>query len=378
MSKEATVPQEADFVGGCQDLSTNTFVEVLECVRDNTSFFCDQIFNRVITFDTETIQWDHVYSDMAMAPWVCPCVQAPNMPYANNWDSQLFKPAYIKIKSTMECCKPLPTGPGERCWGDLSLQERYERHAAEMTRRQDQSITRREEYTAAQALIHAKYDVEGELYPKATVDFKRSPNLEWKLTGAQKWGKESCDALGTLQCAYDKVFCESNAQITDVMMSPATCLKLKQSQDIADCIKNDNVGRVLSFSGPLGDQTPRPPSTRARLEFNIGGVNFWCVNEWYETCDEKGRKCRTPFIPDGKVVGMDLSGSPCSLQPIKLYGAIMDCDVLQPLQRYTKSWTQHDPSARFLMTQSAPLPVVLNANASFCMTVCAPEDFKSC
>jgi len=37
--------------------------------------------------------------------------------------------------------------------------------------------------------------------------------------------------------------------------------------------------------------------------------------------------------------------------------------------RFPKEWTEDDPSAHFLMTQSAPLPLLARPEATFCATV---------
>lgn len=359
-----------DFNELCQDLSTRRLAGLLECVRAETSFFCDVLFRDTLTFDTETIQWDRVYEDDTMAPFVCPCVQAPNIGGGRSWDSVLFAPAYVKYKTTINCCEALPRGPGEACWGDLTAKERFEAHVARELARHDKALTLREEWMAAKAIVDGHYTVEGEQYKAAKVDFKRESCLTWSLKGDQVWGKGSCDALGSLQSAYDKVFCESNAQITDVLMSPATCLKFKQSDDVkTDCCTGSNP--FLDTSGALADLTPRTDMNvaGARVEFIIGGVRFWCVNAYHTVCHADGSKTKENYIPDGKVIGLAL-GQDCGIQPIKLYGAIQDCGSLVAERRYTKTWEQPDPSAFFIMTQSAPLPVLLNPNASFCMTVC--------
>ena len=51
------------------------------------------------------------------------------------------------------------------------------------------------------------------------------------------------------------------------------------------------------------------------------------------------------------------------------HGAIRDNTALRALPRFPKMWDQEDPSVTFLMTQSAPLPVPREVNASFFATV---------
>jgi len=53
-----------------------------------------------------------------------------------------------------------------------------------------------------------------------------------------------------------------------------------------------------------------------------------------------------------------------AIDGVRCYGAIKDHDALIAVPYYPKSWEEEDPSVRFLMLQSAPLPVPTRINAS--------------
>lgn len=58
---------------------------------------------------------------------------------------------------------------------------------------------------------------------------------------------------------------------------------------------------------------------------------------------------------------------------MKAFGAILDTDSLEPADIYPKMWDNKDPSARFIMSQSAPLMIPVNPNATVKATpVAAP------
>lgn len=358
--------------------TTRTLGGILNCARpESDSFFCGTIFNRALTFDSEEIYWDRVYDtdQGAMAPFVCPCVQAPNIAVSQLQDTIAFTPAYIKIKSTINACKPLPMRVGERCWGDLTQRERFTLHLADHLVKHERMIERREEWMAASAIVYGKYIVEGELYKAQLVDFCRDEKLTYTVKESQKWTKESCEGLQALQEAYDLMFCIGDCETTDVMMNQYTWDKFKKTGDVKEHFRACCAGVPGAALGGVTPLTyePRPQGSNlrgARLVWQMGGVNFWVVNNFYWCVDKNGQRHKVSYIPDGKVVGLGLGADDCCLNPIKLYGAIQDCQVLQPLQRYQKTWEQEDPSACFVMTQSAPLPVVLNPNASFCIEVC--------
>jgi hypothetical protein len=55
-----------------------------------------------------------------------------------------------------------------------------------------------------------------------------------------------------------------------------------------------------------------------------------------------------------------------SVRGVRCFGAIQDFDAnLQALAMFPKMWRSDDPSATFIMTQSAPLMVPVNPNNTF-------------
>ena len=210
----------------CEDLTTRRLAGVLNQCKLENSFFCDVLFREQITFDTEAIQWDRVYNDHTMAPLVSPCTQAPLMGGMDSTDSVIFKPAYIKAKSQVGYCDPLPRQPGERCWGDLTERERFQLHLARTLQRHDESIKRREENMSARALIDAMLEMKSETYPSTIVDYRRHDDLDYD-SGLDLTSCDFKDVMDALQEAYNKVWCHSNALVTDLIMTRTLAQKLR-------------------------------------------------------------------------------------------------------------------------------------------------------
>lgn len=99
----------------------------------------------------------------------------------------------------------------------------------------------------------------------------------------------------------------------------------------------------------------------ARKVAEIGQFDIWVYQQFYTDADGNVIK----FMPDNTVI----MGSTVGAQGTRLYGAIQDVRVLQPLPRYPKMWISEDPSAEYMMTQSAPLPVLGWSEATFAATV---------
>jgi hypothetical protein len=93
---------------------------------------------------------------------------------------------------------------------------------------------------------------------------------------------------------------------------------------------------------------------------SLGGFNFYQYSSTYWNADGTVGK----FMPDYTVI----LGSPGGAQGIRCYGAILDKEI-RAASRYPKEWDEEDPAARFLMTQSAPLPLLGWPEATMCATV---------
>ena len=71
-----------------------------------------------------------------------------------------------------------------------------------------------------------------------------------------------------------------------------------------------------------------------------------------------------PLMPVDKV----LMGNPAA-RTQRQYGAIQDLDALASVPRFPSSWIKKDPSARFVMLQSVPLPSLHQVDAFLCADV---------
>lgn len=89
----------------------------------------------------------------------------------------------------------------------------------------------------------------------------------------------------------------------------------------------------------------------------VGQFNFWQYTQLFQ--DDQGNDIEVwPSFGAGII-------APSQFQGFMAHGAIQDVAAqLRPLTRFPKMWNVEDPSATFLMTQSAPLPVPGDASAS--------------
>ena len=94
----------------------------------------------------------------------------------------------------------------------------------------------------------------------------------------------------------------------------------------------------------------------------FGSFDIWVYAGSYEHPETK---VSTKFLPDHTVIitSPDLEGT-------RAYGAIRDEEAgFQAVPYFSKSWVEKDPAVRYLLLQSAPLPVPYRVNAAMCATV---------
>src|SRR5580704_14860950 len=130
---------------------TNTLVQVVPNLKRATTFLLDKFFPNIVTADSEYVSIDIDVGKRRMSPFVSPLVEG-KLVEQRRYQTNTFKPAYIKDKRAPDLRKPVRRMIGERIGGDLSGEEREMANLeAEMTDQVD-IVDRRLEWMAAQAL----------------------------------------------------------------------------------------------------------------------------------------------------------------------------------------------------------------------------------
>lgn len=342
--------------------STAELLEITSNIRQSTPAFWSTFFTRQINFDTEEIFFDKVDADYRkLAPLVVPNVQGKMMRGVQPYTSLSFKPAYMKMKDAVDPSRVIERRAGERLIsGSLSLQQRKDLALADILRYHDTLIANRLEWMAARALIDASVTLSGEDYPTTTVDFQRHSSLTYTLAGAALWSAGTATPLADIR----------NARINANNRS-------------------GNVIRRLVFGGTAWDLFTARVDLKAEQDRNFGGKTVEIQRDFdgFENQEYMGRyggifggNAMEIWVDRSKYV--DEAGSEqfylqqnvvagfAEIEGVRCFGAIKDFDAgLQPLERHQKMWRENDPSAEFVLTQSAPLMVPKKPNASFKIVV---------
>jgi hypothetical protein len=317
------------------------------------TYFRQLAFPQVLVFDDEYVDFEKIREGRKLAPLVLPTAQGRPV-YSQAATAVRIKPAYVKPKDPISPSRLMKRMPGEGLVdiNSMTPAQRFTLLLADILRVHRETIDRREEWMAAQALIYGKVTLADPDYPTRVVDFQRAADHTVTLTGAQRWGQAGIEPMDDIQAWVDRVrrapFGGPTNRLTvgaNVLKVLLASTKVKEQLDLqtrgtnADLNTGLRSGEYVEYIGKLGPN-----------------LELWVNTDYYEQPDGTA----VPFMdPDGVL----LTGP--NVQGVRCFGAILDDEAgYRALAAFPKQWRQPDPSAVFVMTQSAPLPVPVNPNNS--------------
>ena len=342
---------------------TNVLIQVVPNLMTSQNWLLDKFFPNITESDTEEVSIDVDVGLRRLAPFVSPLVEG-KLVESRKFQTNSFKPAYIKDKRAPDLRKPIRRQIGERIGGQYSAAEREMLNLQFELTDQIDMINRRLEWMAASALQTGTVTVTGEGYETQVVDFGRSSDLTIALSGADKWpetveaGKTNTKPTDDIEDWSQRMLKASGAVATDIVFTTKSWKAFRLDTSVKDS--------AITFPAlsPFGNQIN--PGTQIKTgavyKGRWGNYDLWVYNDWFiDPLDGKEK----PMIADGSVImsGADLMGT-------RAFGAIIDPAFnYGPMAYAPKSWLQHDPAQRFIMVQSAPLVIPSRVNASLCAVV---------
>ena len=135
--------------------TTIDLIGVVPNLKTAQSFLLDRFFPNIVTSDTEEVAIDVDIGKRRMAPFVSPLVEG-RLVEQRRFQTNSFKPAYVKDKRAPDLLKPVRRTIGERIGGALTGAEREMANLeAEMTDQVD-ILTRRLEWMAAARCVRLR------------------------------------------------------------------------------------------------------------------------------------------------------------------------------------------------------------------------------
>lgn len=334
---------------------TADLVKVVRTVKAPTSYWLDLLYHTVVTFQSKEIDFDYVDKNRRLAPFVAPTAQG--VPLAQQgYLTRRFTPAYIKPKDPVDPARLMHRAAGEALMGEMSLQQREDLIVADILENHRFAIERRWEWMAAEAVINGSVTVSGPDYPTMSVSFGRDASLTKNLTGAARWGGAGTSspdtALSDIETWMQTVHRLSGYTPTRITMGINAWDAFKKQTSVKEMLDTRRGSRNQIETGPGAGL---PWQYRGSLD-SAGGLEIYTYNDIYE--DDSGNSAN--FLDQDTVV----LTSP-AVEGVRAFGAIMDRKAgWAASAMFPKMWEQEDPSALYLMTQSAPLMIPTRPNAA--------------
>ena len=314
-----------------------------------------QFFPNVFNSEAETIEFNKITNRRHLAPFVVPTAQGRPMYRADERVTQL-KPAYIKPKDAIEASGAIRRRAGLGELGQapqLSPQARYDRAVAHVLMKHVEAIERRWEWMAAQAILNGAVVIQDDAYPSTTVDFARQAANTITLAAGSRWGDSGVSIVDNIESwSETMVDAEFGGAPSYCIMGPTAWKAAKTDPQILQLLETDR-RQTSQTSLNLG------PGNGAEVQFKgmlSNNLELWVYRDYYQAPDNTV----VPYM-DARDVVMIAN----NVDGVKAFGAIQDKGAnLQPLEVFPKMWEENDPSATIMMTQSAPLMVPVNPNAT--------------
>jgi len=332
-----------------------------EFMKPPENYWLSSFFPTQINFTTETIDFSQITDVRKLAPLVVPTAQGVPIYSAAERMTQV-KPAYVKPKDPITATRMIRRAAGLGELGQttpLTPQQRYQAIVGDIIRQHRFAIERRWEWLAAGAIIDGKNILEDERYPRTVVDYARATNQTVTLTSGARWGDAGVSLLDDIG-TWKKIM--RNARFGGIPN------RLTVGSDVWEVMRKDpEIKELLNTQYRSGANVNLRLGLLDGLEVervgNIETLEVYVYSDYYQQ-------------PDGTVVPYmspkDIVLTSPNVQGVRCFGAIQDIGAqFQALPVFPKMWSENDPSATFIMHQSAPLMVPINPNATFKATVVA-------
>ena len=320
-----------------------------------TSYWLDNWFTSQIEFTTEEIDFSKISDVRKLAPLVVPTAQGKPI-YTAAERRTVVKPAYVKPKDPVTATRMIRRAAGI---GDLGRQQpmtpiqRYNAIIADIQRQHRYAIERRWEWMAANAVLYGLNELEDEAYPLTIVDFGRDPGHTITLGAGARWGEDGVSIMSNLQSWINTVRTAKFGGVVNRLTIGSAVWDVMQNDPEIREFMNTQFKSNAGVNLNLGLKEGLEVEFAGRLSNNL---EVYVYSDYYQN-------------PDGTVVPFmdprDVVLTSPSIRGVRCFGAIQDIGAqLQAMPVFSKMWNEQDPSATFVMNQSAPLMVPVNPNAS--------------
>jgi hypothetical protein len=346
---------------GADIYTPRTLGSVIRRTPDNPSFLKDLFFSASQTFHTETISFDVKKGKRTITPFVHPLAAAP-LTERIGYKTITYTPAMKKEKRALRAADLETRLPGEQPYNSgMTNAERQVQMLAEDTKDLKDNLIRAEEAMAADLMFTGALHIKGDKI-NDVVDFGFT-NKE-TLSGDQRWSQSTSDFLADLRRYTTTCRTKSGYTPNVLIANAATIDEMLKNTRFYDLLNNRRT--------EAGNIAPQQPATNGAAY--IGHISYIGVeldiysydNEYIDPVSGDA----TAMVPANTIC---LASTNAAF--IRLYGANTfipeGSDTFQTFegQYVTRTFTNHDPDAKYLEIMSRPLYVPVDVDSFYVATV---------
>ena len=339
---------------------TATLLGVFRFFIDSKTYWLDNFFQQEIHSENEFIEWGKITDVRRIAPLVAPLAQGKPI-FSEAGTAVRVRPSYSKMKDAIGPTRVLRRRPGEIADPNAggTMQSRWNSYVVDILRAHREAAQRLNEWMAARAVIDAQITLYGEAMPERTVIYGRDAGQTVVLAGAARWGQSGVSIISLLELWTSLMRSASfGAPPTRITVGANVFPVMRANQEIRDLMSLFlNVKNAPEIILGMREMVPG-------VEY-VGSLSptldVFVYNDFYHAPDGTA----TPYMSPNDVV----LSSPM-VNGVRCFGAILDPHAnYRPLSLYPRMYIENDPPVTMILTQSAPLMVPVNPNATFKATV---------
>lgn len=340
--------------------NTRTLLAVMrETETPPSRYWRDLLFPNVLESTDEYIDLEKIPNiGRKLAPFVAPMAQGRPI-FEEGSRVARFKPAYSKSLDPVTPARALVKRPGTLLLpNDTTPQGRYDAIKSDILAYHRNAAERLHEWLAAKAILDARVVIQADDYPTRIVDFGRAEGHDITLGSGSRWGDAGVSILDSIEGMMGTMFdAEFGGSPTRITVGNKVWGVMRKDPEIKDMMDLRYRGSDIDLERGI----LQPGEVRRAGMLGNSGLEVFVYNDWFT---DKG--VRSPFMQQDQI----LLSSP-AVQGYQCFGAILDIHAnFQAIPIFPRNFINvGDPAIEHILTQTAPLMVPVNPNATFRATV---------
>lgn len=341
---------------------TQTLLKAIQSMPKAHTFLIDTFFPGIETFLTEEVLLDIKKGKRKMAPFVAPRVGGVTIS-REGYKTEKIKAPRLAPQRAMTLDDVSARLIGEGIVSNMTPQQRQVRLLATDLEELQDSITRREEWLAAQVLFEGKAVLQGYADQTGDVTIEQVIDFEFTqtetLSGTDLWDDPTSDPYNDLSTWRKQIIKECGTAPTIAILGEKGYQSLMNHEKFMEKFNkiNANFGNI-------------EPSVKNEAVTFVGkipglGLELYTYDDWYLAEDGE----EYPFVPANKVLlGVARKGG-------FAYGAISQIEsktqgfVTYEGKRVPKQWADTTNEQVMLRLSSRPVPKPFDVNSWLVATV---------